>query len=168
MSFSDEATRTLQRRVFLRETGVGLGATALGLLLARDGFGAPQTASPLAPKEPHFAPRAKNVIFLQMCGGPPQIDLFDPKPKLTELHNQPAPESLYKGQHFAFIKGAPKLLGCPYKFRRQGQSGALIIVLHQKHAHGPVQPCSGTDFHGHRFSPVRSSGHGIVDHLRAR
>jgi len=62
-------------------------------------------------------------------GAPSQLDLFDEKPKLRQYHNQPVPEDVIKGERFAFIKGVPKLLGSPYEFRRQGQSGATVSNL---------------------------------------
>ncbi len=70
-----------------------------------------------------------------MTGAPPQLDLFDYKPELNELNMQACPESLLKGKRFAFIKGAPKLLGTPHKFAQHGQSGAwvseMLAALHE-------------------------------------
>jgi hypothetical protein len=63
---------------------------------------------------------------MHMAGAPSQLDLFDYKPKLVELNNQPIPESLIQGERFAFIKGVPKLLGTPHTFNRHGQAGAEI------------------------------------------
>ena len=73
------------RRDFLLGGAYGFGATALWHLLASTGSAEPT---------PHFSPRAKQVIFIFMMGGPSHVDLFDPKPKLTELHGQPLPPSL--------------------------------------------------------------------------
>src|SRR5260370_3651629 len=64
-----------------------------------------------------------------MSGGLPQQELFDYKPKLKELHMQPCPESLLKGQRFAFIKGTPKMLGSPYQFQQHGKAGAWFSDL---------------------------------------
>ena len=75
MTFS-EFRRIHSRRMFLRECAGGLGAIALGDLMAADH----KRTDPLAPRSPHFAPKAKNVIFLFQEGAPSQIDLFDPKP----------------------------------------------------------------------------------------
>jgi hypothetical protein len=86
-------------------------------------------ATPLAAKAPHFAPKARNVIFLFMAGAPSQVDLFDEKPKLRQYDGQPIPEEIVKGERFAFIKGTPKLLGSPYSFQRCGRSGAAISDL---------------------------------------
>jgi hypothetical protein len=116
------------RRQFLQNCQTGLGAIALAGLLQRDGHAAP-TGNPLRPRNAHFTPKAKNVIYLHMSGAPPQHDLFDYKPKLNELHMKPCPEELLKNQRFAFIKGRPNLLGSPYKFHRHGQSGAWVSEL---------------------------------------
>ena len=82
------------RRHFFRDCGVGLGAMALGSLLARDaaatdgGDQPRRSPGPLAPKKPHFEPKAKRVIFLFLVGGPSQLDLFDPKPALEKWHGK--------------------------------------------------------------------------------
>src|SRR6185436_14041302 len=75
-------------------------------------------------KKPHFAPTAKNCICIYLEGAPSQIDLFDPKPKLLELHGQKLPESLTKNVRFAFIqKESATILGSHRKFSRHGRSG---------------------------------------------
>jgi hypothetical protein len=82
----------LNRRSFLRQAGCGFGAVALAALWAQKEIGGAEAkvnTDPLAPKPPHFKPRAKNVIFLYMDGGPSQVDTFDPKPRLTKEHGQP-------------------------------------------------------------------------------
>ena len=86
------------RRDFLLRTGAGFGSLALAHLLQADHARADPVSSGavvdyLAPKQPHFAPRAKSVIFLFMEGGPSHIDLFDPKPLLNELDGQTLPSS---------------------------------------------------------------------------
>jgi hypothetical protein len=80
-------------------------------------------------ERPHFAPRAKNLIFLFMAGAPSQLDLFDFKPKLNELNGEGIPESLIRGERFAFIRGVPQLLGSPYKFGPAGKSGLVLSEL---------------------------------------
>ena len=72
---------------------------------------------------------ARSVIYLHMSGSPPQQELFDDKPKLREFHLKPCPDSLLKGERFAFIKGHPTLLGSPYSFAPCGQSGQRISEL---------------------------------------
>ena len=81
-------------------------------------------ADPLAPRPPHFAAKAKSVIFLFMAGGPSQLELFDPKPKLQELDGQVIPESFVANKRFAFIKKDAKLLGTRRKFAQHGAERA--------------------------------------------
>lgn len=125
--------RAVTRRTFFGQTGMGLGALALNSLLRRDGLAAPaapkRSGNPMSPKAPPQAPRAKSVIYLHMSGAPPSLDLFDWKPKLVEMNLQPCPESLTKGERFAFIKGVPKMLGTPHKFHQHGRSGAWVSEL---------------------------------------
>ena len=118
------------RREFLTTTANGLGMMALGSMLAADGLVSEASASglasgdPLLPKQPHFPAKAKNCIFIFMEGAPSQVDLFDPKPKLNELHGQPLPESMTKNVRFAFLrKETARLMGSPRTFTQNGQSG---------------------------------------------
>ncbi len=74
----------------------------------------------------HFAPTAKRVIYLFMAGAPSQLDLFDHKPKLTELEGQPIPPSVIAGQRYAFIQPDAAVLGPRFKFARYGNSGAEL------------------------------------------
>jgi hypothetical protein len=78
---------------------------------------------------PHHVPRAKALIQLFMAGAPSQIDLFDDKPELRAHDGQAVPEALMRAQRFAFLKGRPKLLGSPFRFRRCGDSGAEVSEL---------------------------------------
>ena len=119
----------IARRHFLHDCRIGIGAMALGALLAQDRARAGDQAAahdPLAVRPPHFPPRAKNVIFLFMAGGPSQFELFEPKPKLQELAGQVIPPSFVANKRFAFIKQDAKLLGCKRKFAPRGQSGQII------------------------------------------
>jgi hypothetical protein len=120
------------RRQFLRGSGIGLGAFALSSLLA-DRSSARQrpisASNPLAVRPPHFAPKAKHVIYLHMIGAPSQLDLFDRKPKLVEHDGQVCPPELLKGKRFAFIGGEMKLAGSRYRFDKHGQSGQEISEL---------------------------------------
>src|SRR3954470_19171239 len=128
--FAQEQLRASTRRHFFAECGVGLGALALGSMLADESQAAGRlTSDPLAPRQPHFPPRAKRVIFLFMAGGPSQLELFDHKPKLQELDGQVVPASFTKNKRFAFIKGDAKLLGTKRKFARHGGSGAELSEL---------------------------------------
>jgi hypothetical protein len=118
------------RRHFFGQCAVGLGTMALASLLSEDplfGTAPPARGRSLAdPRPTHHPARATNVIYLFMAGGPSQLDLFDPKPKLTELHGKPTPESYLAGKRFAFLRGTPNLLGSPRKFARHGECGAVV------------------------------------------
>src|SRR5687767_9511261 len=119
-----EQLRAVTRRHFFKKCGVGLGALGLASLANEKLFAENQTfQNPMAPRAPHFAAKAKRVIYLHMAGSPSQLDLFDYKPKLVELTGQPCPESLLKKERFAFIKGVPKMLGTPHNFEKHGKSG---------------------------------------------
>ena len=120
----------ITRRHFFQQGGFGIGGLALLALLEPALFRSRSAAAdPLTARPPHFAPKAKNVIFLFMAGGPSQVDLFDPKPKLNAHDGEKIPEEVVKGERFAFIKGVPTLLGSPYAFRRHGQTGAQVSSL---------------------------------------
>ena len=119
--------RALARRWFLKECGVGLGAIALGQLA---GAGTARAAAgPLAPKPPHFRPRAKNVIFLFMAGAPSHLELFDNKPQLAKYDGTLPPADLVKGYRAAFIDPSSKLLGPKFKFAKHGKCGAELSEL---------------------------------------
>ncbi|MFM9962688.1 MAG: DUF1501 domain-containing protein [Planctomycetaceae bacterium] len=117
------------RRDFLTTSACGLGAAALNAMLSNDGLFAANpdsalAANPLAIKPPPFAPQAKNCIFLFQAAAPSHLDLYDPKPKLNELHGQPLPTSMLEKVRFAFIKkeGAV-LMGSPRKWTKHGECG---------------------------------------------
>jgi len=128
MTFNQERLLTLTRRHLFQRCGVGLGSIALASLLSREAAAA-LGARPAAPKMPHFPAKAKRVIFMHMAGGPSQLDLFDPKPKLQELNGQVTPKSFTEGKRFAFLKPDAKLLGSPRAFARHGKSGAVLSDL---------------------------------------
>ena len=124
-----EYARLVSRRWFFRQCGVGLGSIALGSLLGADkalAVGAVPPANPLAPHAPHFAPRAKRVIYLFMGGAPSQLDLFDHKPTLAKFDGKPVPAEVVMGQKYAFIKPDAALYASEFKFARHGQCGAEI------------------------------------------
>ncbi|MBK9313050.1 MAG: DUF1501 domain-containing protein [Acidobacteria bacterium] len=121
------------RREFLMRAGNGFGGLALSYLMARDAQAADgqvgkPIANPLAPRQPHFKPKAKAVIFLFMVGGPSQMETFDPKPDLDRLHGQQLPPSFgeIKSQ---FVKPGTPLLGSAWKFKKYGQSGIEVSDL---------------------------------------
>src|SRR5436309_16009700 len=111
------------RRDFFATSASGVGLLAVAEMLRGDRLLAePPVAH--ATGSPHFAARAKNCICIYLEGGPSQIDLFDPKPKLNELDGQKLPESLTKNVRFAFIQqDGAGVLGCPRKFKRHGECG---------------------------------------------
>ncbi len=116
---------SIARRWFIEQCGIGLGAIAL-----RDLMGATNApVSPLAPKQPHFPPKAKRVIFLFMAGAPSHLELFDYKPQLAKFDGTLPPADLLKGYRAAFINPNSKLLGPKFKFAKYGQSGAELSEL---------------------------------------
>jgi hypothetical protein len=118
------------RRSFMATSANGLGGLALAEMLARDVSAAPTGGAPGVVLPAHLAPKAKSCIFIFLEGAPSQIDLFDPKPKLNELHGQPLPESMTKNVRFAFIqKESAVLLGCPRTFQKHGQCGMELSDL---------------------------------------
>jgi len=130
VEFQQQALQAITRRHFFGKAAVGIGGLALGSLLNDRLFaGGASALNALAPKQPHFPAKAKRVVYLHMAGSPSQLDLFDYKPKLNELNGQPCPESIFKKERFAFIKGVPKMLGTPHKFAKHGQSGIELSNL---------------------------------------
>ena len=111
----------LTRRAFLGRSAGSLGALALSRLLGGD-------ESVL----PHFAPKAKRVVYLFQSGGPSHIDLFDYKPVMRELHGQELPESVRGGQRVTGMTAGQKsfpVLAPPYEFKQHGESGAWVSEL---------------------------------------
>ncbi|OYW74540.1 MAG: sulfatase [Verrucomicrobia bacterium 12-59-8] len=117
-------TTPFSRREFLKTGSNGFGYLAFAALAQQQALRAnPQAATgPLAPKAPHFAPRAKHVIFLCMQGAPSHVDTFDYKPKLIADNGKSAPS--VAGRY-----GTAKLMSSPWKFNRQGKSGLYISEL---------------------------------------
>ena len=111
------------RRHFLKNSSLGLGSVALSLLMDGKTSAQAPVVNPLAPRPPHFAPKAKSVIYLHMAGSPPHLDLLDYKPELVRRNGQDCPQEFLRGRRFAFTSGVPKLLGTPRTFRQHGQSG---------------------------------------------
>ena len=135
------------------------------------------TRSP--PKLPHFAPKAKRVIYLFMAGAPSHLELFDNKPELAKCDGKLPPAELLKGYRAAFINPNSKLLGPEVQVRparpeRRGALGAAAAPRRggrrhrdrQVDAHRRVQPRAGADPDEHRLAAVRPAEHGRVGHLR--
>ena len=118
----------LTRRHFLSQSALSLGALWMGSQadkLTAAGL-KKNPSAPLLPDMPHFAPKAKRVIYLHMAGAPSQLELFDHKPELSKLDGKDCPKEFLAGKQFAFIQGVPKMLGSIYPFHRAGESGQWI------------------------------------------
>src|SRR5262245_5078397 len=103
---SPTALAALTRRHFFSRCAMGIGSIAFASLLGdRRALGASAAGltNPMAPRQPHFRPCAKNIIYLFMAGGPSQLELFDYKPTLVDLNGQPIPQSYIEGKRFAFM-----------------------------------------------------------------
>ncbi len=115
------------RRHFLHESLTGLGGFWLVQQAAANSeLPAIDPARPTAPRRSHFAPKAKNVIYLHMAGSPSQLELFDYKPELNRLDGQDCPQEFLEGKRFAFIRGVPQLMGSLFPFHQTGQAGNWI------------------------------------------
>src|SRR5215217_1548286 len=90
-----DLSSSFNRRQFLNRFGMGLGGIALAEMLPRTALGAADRG---VLGQPHFAPKAKRIIYLFMSGGPSQLDLFDHKPLLVERNGQDLPDSVRQGQ----------------------------------------------------------------------
>ena len=137
--------RPLTRRQWLQRSGVGFGALALAGLLAGESIGTPLgDGSPLTERPPHFAPRAKRIIFLFMHGGPSQVDTFDFKPQLQKDDGKPLPfgkPRVVSGETGALLKS-------PFSFRQYGQSGAYVSELFPHVARHVDELCFLKSVHG--------------------
>ncbi len=112
----------LSRRDFLARFGLGLGAVALGELVHAE-------APEVVVQAPHFAPRAKRVIYLFQSGGPSQLDLYDYKPLLNERNGEELPDSVRKRQRLTGMSANQSTLplaGSQFKFAQHGASGAWV------------------------------------------
>jgi hypothetical protein len=120
----------LTRRQFFGRSATGLGTAALATLLNRGASGAPAPrATGGLPDLPHFAPKAKRVIYLFQNGAPSHVDLFDYKPKLKEWHGKQIPDEVVGGRRFSTMTGnqtARPVLGEITKFAQHGKSGAWV------------------------------------------
>ncbi|MGH9768646.1 MAG: DUF1501 domain-containing protein, partial [Blastocatellia bacterium] len=128
-----ETNKLLTRRWFFKECGIGLGSLALASLLddkafAQSAIRNPQPAiqNPVAPKQPHFKPKAKRLIYLFMAGGPSQFETFDYKPALAKYNGKPVPREFVKDLNYAFIRSDAGLYASELKFAQGGQSGTWV------------------------------------------
>ncbi len=125
----------LSRRELLQRCGTGLGILGLAGVLADEGRlvsradAAASSNNPMAPRPPHFEPKAKQVVHLFMNGGPSQVDTFDPKPMLTKYHGKPLPSLNLRTERKTGVA-----MGSPFKFRKYGESGIEVSELFAKTA----------------------------------
>jgi hypothetical protein len=108
--------RAFSRRDLLAKAGAGFGLLALADLMAEPARAA---EDPLAPRKPHYAPKAKSIIWLFMEGAPSAVDLFDPKPELTKRHGEKIQIDVFNGNPGPLMKS-------PFSFKQYGQSGAWV------------------------------------------
>jgi hypothetical protein len=142
----------------LQEAAVGFGAMAVNSMLQRDAlFAADATSAKeriydLKPKLPHFAPKAKRVIFIYIGGGPSTIDMFDPKPTLMKYDGKPAPFEI-KGRA---LNGSQQIMASPWKFANCGQSGQLLScsVFPESSGQGNVRTVHDHRSHRPLHSPI--------------
>jgi hypothetical protein len=127
-----EFNRQLTRRQLLSQARGCLGAAALASLLSADASSAnaaPQSQRGGLPELPHFAPKAKRVIYLFMAGGPSHIDMFDYKPVMRKLHGTELPDSIRQGQRLTGMTSGQKSFPCVapmFEFTRHGERGTWI------------------------------------------
>ncbi len=123
-----ELRQKLTRRSLLARSGRALGAAALGSLL-RPGAASAASNSGGLPELPHFAPKAKRVIYLFFSGGPSSIDMFDYKPVLNKLHGQELPDSVRNGQRITGMTSGQKsfpVVAPMFKFQKHGEHGTYV------------------------------------------
>ena len=127
-----EQSLILNRRKFLSKLSLGIGSVALGSLLIPDLFTGKPDEEVLMAGLPHFAPKAKRIIYLFQNGAPSQLDLFDYKPKLQEMFGLDLPESIRMGQRLTGMTADQKkfpLAGSIFNFKQYGKSGAWFSEL---------------------------------------
>src|SRR5947209_12258248 len=129
MSRAQDYPMLLTRRHFFSRASTGIGIAALASLLNRDLAAAEHKATGGLPGLPHFAAKAKRVIYLFQSGAPSQMDLFDYKPKLDRLRGTELPESIRKGQRLTTMTSsqdsfpvAPSM----FSFKQHAQCGAWV------------------------------------------
>src|SRR5688572_12773391 len=134
-----ESHLNLTRRQFFGDSGIRLGGLALAMLAGgataskqANAAAANETPFPPLPGMPHFAPKAKALIYLHMNGGPAQIDLWDHKPKLAEFFDKDLPDSVRMGQRITTMTSGQARLPCApskFAFAQHGQHGAWVSEL---------------------------------------
>jgi hypothetical protein len=122
-----ERLQLVTRRKFFQQCGAGMGALALASLLNEKLFAS--QAAQAGPLGPHFAPKAKNIIYLFQSGGPSHLDLFDYKPELIKRNGEKMPAEVLKNIRLAQIGKDAAVLGTKYKFQQYGKSGVWLSEL---------------------------------------
>ncbi len=126
----DAIRQQVTRRWFFRDCGIGLATASLATLLTNDRTSAATSVTnPLVARHPHFAPKAKRVIYLFMAGAPSHLELFDNKPELAKWDGKLPPPDLIKNYRAAFINPNSTLLGPKFKFARHGDCGTELSEL---------------------------------------
>jgi hypothetical protein len=123
MNLREKYFQDITRRHFLGQCRTGIGAAALALLSQQGASAAPILSAP------HLPAKAKRVIYLHLAGSPPQQDTFDYKPALEKWNGQPCPDEMFSKERFAFIKGHPKILASPHKFKQFGENGTWVSEI---------------------------------------
>ncbi len=134
----------ISRREMLRQSSIGFGSLALAALLSEQPASEGATTNPLAPRAPHFTPKAKRIIFLFMHGGPSQVDTFDYKPRLQRNDGRPLPFARPR----VVSSQTGNLLKSPWQFRRHGQSGIYVSEVFPNIAKCVDDICMINSMHG--------------------
>ena len=171
----NDELRDVTRRHFFKDVGFGIGSLALTSLMNERLFAAASASADRAAAQDvaqkigtHFAPKAKQVIFLFMAGAPSQLDLFDHKPLLQKHDGQEIPAGVIpEGERFAFVRGTPRLLGSPFQFRPHGQSGneiSELLPFLQQHADeiAIVRSMKTTQFNHAPAQIFMNTGHQVI------
>jgi hypothetical protein len=165
-----QSLKLATRRQLFQTCGIGLGKAALASMIAQELGSTPLQAADREPRGHHHQPRIKRVIYLFMAGAPSQLDLFDHKPKLTELEGKPIPPSVIAGQRYAFIQPNAAVLAPRFKFARHGESGAEFseIMPHLATVADDLAIIKTvhTDQFNHSQSNPWPTGHGFMVELR--
>ena len=188
MNEKNESLRQMTRRHFFRQTGFGIGALALSSMLDQNLFAqseqhgpAVNSTGPMASKIPHFAPKARNVIYLFMAGAPSQLDLFDHKPKLRRTTASRSPRASSRASASPSSRARRACSARRSSSNSTGESGAEISDAaaaprehRRRDRHHPlddndaVQSRAGADLHEHGPPDHRAAQPGVVAQLRPR
>ncbi len=132
MNLFHEYGQAITRRYFFRQGSHALGTAALASLLNLDAARGAAPSDHTAAVKPHFPGKAKNVIYLHMVGGPPQMDLYDYKPKMPEWYDKDLPDSIRMGQRLTTMTSGQKrfpIAPSKFKFAQHGKCGMWVSEL---------------------------------------